>query len=214
MKETKGILNYSRFIITLDNKCENYIQFKGNYVNEEKPNEEKNITYERLIELRERISLTKSGLREDNGPEELLNLNNQFCERVNEIEIIKKLLKKTGEKDLSEDININININESKPNYCIDKKKFKNFKDLNKYLDEILLITVKIQNEYYKNEELLRFIYGRQFNIFNSCLKKKENNGLKPILKFLTNDQLISDEINNDYNYDYDLDDDKYIYAY
>ena len=113
---------------------------------------------------------------------------------MNEIEIIKKLLKKLGEKGYSENIEIKITIDKFRTNYIIDReKKFNNFKDLNKYLDKLLQKVIEIQTEYYENNELIRFIYGRQFNLFNSWLKEKDNKNIILFLKYLTNDIINSD---------------------
>ena len=58
---------------------------------------------------------------------------------------------------------------------------------------------------------MIRYIYGRQFNLFNSCLKEERYNDLVSFLKYITNDQIDSNEKLKHLNYDYELNiEDKY----
>ena len=70
-----------------------------------------------------------------------------------------------------------------------------------------------MQTKYYKDEkkQLIRYIYGRQFNLLHGFLKNVSNESLTPFLKFLTNDSIEGnvDLDKNDYIYQ-DLTNDKY----
>ena len=214
LQQITNIMKYSKFILSIDNTQEAYLKFEGTLINEEKlRNEgEKVINYEGIIELRERAMLTRK--LGDEKEKDIFNLYKIFSERVNEIEKINQLLKKLGEKGYSENIKIIIGIKDNSPSFSIDDKLIKNYEDCSKYLDDLYTKITDIQTKYYKNEELIRYIYGRQFNLLNSCLRKERNNALVPFLKFLTNDQINSKEKLKDLNfgYDYELNkEDKYI---
>jgi hypothetical protein len=93
---------------------------------------------------------------------------------------------------------------------------FKDYEECSKYLNTILIKTTETQINYYKNEktQLIRYIYGRQFNLLNSSLKNLSNSSISAFLKFLTNDQIQADvKLDKiDYNYNYDLNKkDKYV---
>ena len=211
----QDIMRYSTFILALDNTQESYLKFEGTFFNKEKPDVAKKINFEGIIELRERAMLTRK-LGDENSEEEkkISELYKQFSERVSEIDKIEQLLKKIGAKGYSENIKIAIDIKENQPVFYIDNEPNAiDYEKCSKVLDEIYRRINDIQTKYYKNEEIIRFIYGRQFNLLNASLRKQKNNALAPFLKFLTNDQIDSNEklVNLDYDYDYYLDKDKYI---
>ena len=209
------IMKDSVFTLSIDNAQEPYLNFEGILNNAPQVKIEKALTYEVIMELRERAMLTRK-LGEKNSAEEekIFNLYKTFTERVGEIEKINQSLKKLGQKGYSENIKIIIDIKDNISSFFIDDKKVNSYKDCSKYLDELLEKIKDIQTRYYKNEELIRFVYGRQFNLLNSCLRKEKNNVLIPFLKFLANDQInTKEELKNiNFGYDYDLNkDDKYI---
>ena len=109
-----------------------------------------------------------------------------------------------------------MDIKNTKPDFYSNENNFKDYEECSKYLNTILTKTTETQLNYYKNEktQLIRYIYGRQFNLLNSFLQNLSNVSLSAFLKFLTNDQIPAN-INLDkieYKYDYDLDKkDKYI---
>ena len=70
---------------------------------------------------------------------------------------------------------------------------------MNKNLSEI----IETQNYYYKNEELIRYIYGKQFNLLNYFLKEKRTDSISSFLKYLTND--IDRRSNLEFHYDNNL---------
>ena len=218
-QKIKNISKKSHFSLSIHNDKEDYYSFFGNYLNEEENQDinkievEKNISFEDLIELRGRAMLAKRlGEEKLKEEKEIFELNQLFSERVNEISKINLILKKIAMKGYSEDITISIDIIDSKPFYGCDSKDFKDYQDCIQYLNDILSKTIEIQIYYYKNYQFIRYIYGRQFNLFNCFLKRKGKKSLESFLKFISNDMLFSsikfDQIQ--YMYINDLDDDKY----
>ena len=213
LKQIKNIVNGSNFTLFISKSDEIYLKFNGNFINDEKV--EKEINFDNLIELRGRAMLTKKlGNEKSKEEKQIHEFNKKFAERVNEIEKINELLKKIGEKGYSEDIKISINIKDGAPVFCYEENRnFKNFKDYEdciSYLNNILIKTIDTQLKYYKKKEteLIRYIYGRQFNLLNCYLKNfKNDSSLSAFLKYLTNDR-IDAKVNLDnipYDYDYTL---------
>ena len=213
LQQIKDIMKNSVFTLTINNNKDPYLNFEGEYENSEKPGTKEKMNYDNIIELRERAMLTRK-LGDDKSKEEkeIFNLYKSFSERVNEIEKINQLLKKVGEKGYSENIKVIIDIKDTNPVFSIDDKYVENYTTCSKYLDKLFLKINDIQTRYYRNEELIRYVYGRQFNLLNSCLKKEKNNTLLPFLQFLTNDQINSNQNLRELNfvYDYEKDEDKY----
>ena len=214
LKQIKNIIKYSSFKLSIINTQELYLEFFGKFSDEE---QEKEINFEHLIELRGRAMLTRK-LGDENAKEEkeTYELNKDFAERVNEIEKINDLLKKIAEKGYCENIEILVEIKEAKPLfYYLNEINFKNYEECSIFLNNILTKTTETQIKYYKNEKTqsIRYIYGRQFILFNNCLKNLKNVSLSAFLKFLTNDGIKSDiDLEKiDYNYDYELNKDKYV---
>ena len=208
LKKIKNILNYSNFSLSIKNNEESYFQFTGSFDNEEKINQV--IEYEEIIELRGRAMLTKK-LGKDNSKEEqeTFKLNKKFAERVNEIEKINGILKKIAEKGYCENTIIYIEIKNSEPKFASEAQKFNDYEECNKHLNKILTEITDTQINYYKNEktQLLRYIYGRQFNLLNGVLSNISQKSLTPFLKYLTNDN-VDKNLNLEmikFNYDYDL---------
>ena len=208
LKKIKNILNYSNFSLSIKNNEESYFQFTGSFDNEEKINQV--IEYEEIIELRGRAMLTKK-LGKDNSKEEqeTFKLNKKFAERVNEIEKINGILKKIAEKGYCENTIIYIEIKNSEPKFASEALKFNDYEECNKHLNKILTEITDTQINYYKNEktQLLRYIYGRQFNLLNGVLSNISQKSLTPFLKYLTNDN-VDKNLNLEmikFNYDYDL---------
>ena len=207
LKKIKNILNESNFTLSIKNSEESYFKFEGifYFINDEKHEKIKQkITFEQLIELRGRAMLTKK-LGEDKSKEEkeIFKLNRNFAERVNEIEKINGLLKKIAEKGYSENIEIEVIIEKSNPIFA-SNIKFDDYEHCSKYLNKILTKVTETQINYYKNNEtqLMRYIYGRQFNLLLNLMRDDEiratliqnksssNNSLASFLKYLTNDRI------------------------
>ena len=216
-KQIKNIVKSSNFIISIKNEQETYLEFYGSFINDEKDKGNRTINFEDLIELRGRAMLAKKlGDEKSKEEKEIHELNKKFAERVNEIEKINDLLKKIAEKGYCENIKISVDIKDTNPVFYSSEYNFKDYEECSKYLNTILIKTTETQINYYKNEktQLIRYIYGRQFNLLNSSLKNLSNSSISAFLKFLTNDQIQADvKLDKiDYNYNYDLNKkDKYV---
>ena len=206
LKQIKNIMKSSIFNLSILNNKELYLQFIGSFIiDDEKEILRRDINFETLIGLREKVLLTKNPINK----KEINELNKIFKERVNEIESIFDLLKKISENGYSEDIEISVEIKGGNPTFYSDEINFKDFDECKEYLSNILSKTIELQKNYYKNKNtpLIRYIYGRQFNLLNGFLKNLSNESLSAFLRFLTNDKIKSDvDLENiKYNYDYDL---------
>ena len=179
--------------------------FKGNYYddsNEEKESKdkkkikEKKIDMDSLLELRDRAQLTKK-VKGDEEEKKILENNKFFIEKVSEICKIHDLLYQIYMLGYPEEINIQIKINDFE---CKFSGLGKNYHDIILNLKTKLKELKKVQLEAYIKRPLIRFIYGRQFNmIYNYLIKAIEIKKISPFLKFLTNN-LIKEE-NIDFNY-------------
>ena len=161
--------------------------FKGKYYDNSKENK---IDMDSLLELRDRAQLTKK-VKGDEEEKKLLENNKSFIKKVSQICNIHDLLYQIYMIGYPEEINVQININDF-------KSKFSGFG--NKYHDIILNLKKKLneskraQLNAYKEKPLIRFIYGRQFNlIYNYLIKAIEIKKISPFLKYLTNN-LIKEE--------------------
>ena len=207
LKQIKDITKKSIFTLSYKNNEEIYLNFNGKINNEE-------INKEKVLELRDRAMLTKKLAEQTEEEKKAFDINRQFTERMNEIEKIFNLLKKIADKGYSEDIEITVEINEGKPIFYSKNNNYKDYKDCFADLNNILIKTSETQINYYKNEktQLIRYIYGRQFNLLSGCLKNLTKNTLTPFLKFLTNDQIKNVDFDKIvYDYNFELNKDKYI---
>ena len=213
LQQITNIMKNSTFILSINNTQDPYLKFEGEFFTEENKEIKKDLKYDKIIELRERAMLTRKLGNDNEEEKKIFTLYRLFSERVSELEKINQLLKNLGEKGYSEDIKIVIHIKDNNPSFSIENKKVENYEECSKYLTDLYSRINAVQTKYYKNEELIRYIYGRQFNLLNSCLRKKRNNALAPFLKFLTNDKINSNEKlkNLNFDYDYNKDPDKYI---
>ena len=213
LQQIMNIMKNSTFILSINNTQDPYLKFEGEFFSEENAEMKKDLKYDNIIELRERAMLTRKLGNDNEEEKKIFTLYRLFSERVSELEKINQLLKNLGEKGHSEDIKIVIDIKDNNPSFSIENKKVENYEECSKYLADLYSRINEIQTKYYKNEELIRYIYGRQFNLLNSCLRKEKNNALAPFLKFLTNDKINSNEKLKSlkFDYDYNLDPDKYI---
>ena len=201
----KNIMKWTEFNLILNNSNELCLKFKG--MTKDESFFTKILDYNDIIRLNEHALLLKQ-LKKVNKQEDeqIFDVLKSISNLVNKIEKIYQILEKIGQKGYTKEIKIIIQKNENRPSYSINNIQFDNFEIFFGYLDEVLNEIIEIQNDYYMNEELIRYIYGKQFNLFFTCLTKERNyKNLIPFLKFLTNDKIDSFQILNDFNYDYDL---------
>jgi hypothetical protein len=200
----QSISKKSHFSLSIKfDKEEDYFSFFGHYSSDDDNKkdldaDEQEITLEELNELRARAMLAKKLIKDKSNEEnKMYELNQQFSERVSEINKIKTILNKIAMKGYTEDIIIAIDIIDSKPYYGYGENDFKDFKECIKYLNEILDRIIETQIYYYKKNEYIRYIYGRQFNLLNISLKRKGIKYLDSFLKYFSNDMIYSLELDS-----------------
>ena len=99
-----------------------------------------------------------------------------------------------NQKDNKEDEYINNN------KYFINDIKFENYIKIIDFLKKILIDLEKIQTQAYEEKNLIRFIYGRQFNLLYDNFKDLKDDKISPLLKYITDD-LYKKKINR-FNYE------------
>ena len=196
----KNISKESHFCLRIIFDREDFFSFEGYYFSDNSNNKKENnkekqsqidITLDELDELRGRALLGKKlGAEKSKEEKEIFELNQKFSERVNEINKIKLILNKIALKGYSEDITISIDIIDSNPYYGYNLNDFKDCKECIKYLNDILQLTIKTQISFYKKSEIVRYIYGRKFNILKKFFRNKEEKSLEPFLKYISNDMV------------------------
>ena len=185
--------------------------FEGNYeeIEEENTNEKKiktqtiKINLEALLELRDRAQLAKNTAADSDNQishKKFLENNEKFIEKVTEIYNIYNLLKSINASGYPEDIIIVINIKNYESEYSGFKEKTKEYQNIVSKLKSILIDLRESQIKAYREKPLLRYIYGRQFNMIYNHLKQKEKNRINPFLMYITNN-LISYYSLNDFSY-------------
>ena len=216
-QELRNIMKYAKFYLNSDYNSEPIVKYDEKKIKEEKT-DFRMYHYTDIIELREQIVFTKMSYEQNfKAYKDIFIFFKLFSERIDEIEIINELLAKIGQKSYNETIEIVITISENNSLFTINYNNIENYQSCYRYLNNLYNKITEIQINYYKKEEMIRYIYGRQFNLLNSCLKNK---GIElsnfPFFKFLINDKIdlfsnLDYCKNINYNYDYDLDENKYI---
>ena len=189
------ICHKSRFILK-NVKNEFFNGYYCNIFNEEKEskykkkNIENKINMDSLLELRDSAQLTKK-VKCDKEENKILENNKIFIEKVSEICNIHDLLYQIYMLGNPEEINIQINIKDFNSYFSGFGK---NYHDIISNLKKKLNEFKNVQLNAYKEKPLIRFIYGRQFNmIYNYLIKAIEIKKISPFLKYLTNN-LIKEE--------------------
>ena len=152
-----------------------------------------------LIELRDRAQLTKK-VKNDEEEKKMIENYKKFVERVSEINNICSLVKKIQMSGYPETIEIKIKIEKYFSKFSGAGLENVDYKDLTLNLQSKLDILRGTQLNGYKDKSLIRFIYGRQFNLIINTLKGIEKKGkISPFLMFLTNNLITNKEINFNY---------------
>jgi hypothetical protein len=152
---------------------------------------------ENLLELRDRVQLTKK-VTGDEKETELLEKYKKFIEIVTEIYNLYGLIQDIYKSGYPETISIEIIINNYEPQFNGCGLESNKYSDFFSKLKEILTELRKKIKSSYKYSPIIRFIYGRLFNlIYNSYTKKeKENNKISSFLKFMSNNLIKEENIN------------------
>jgi len=136
-----------------------------------------------IHEEQEKISLEKTKL--------LL----KFKEIVSNIELIEQFISVFQTKGCSLPIEIQIIIKYPEITYILRKKKIQDFSVLSQYLLNVNNYLDDALDWYYKSEQNLRFLYGKQFDTFNKHItgSKEIPSFLRYILNNLNDDMIIKE---------------------
>ena len=155
--------------------------------------EKDNIFNKKLYEddiksLRDRAQLAK------NMTEEYKYLINVINEAI-EIHTIMRVLCKKG---YPKKFKVQVKLRREKKNeketvfsslYLIDREKKEKPEEIKEILNNVLNDLKRAQKEAYETKPLIRYIYGRKFNLFNDTLHKiSDNYSFDSFLKYITND--------------------------
>ena len=153
-----------------------------------------------IISLRERAQLTKIITPQFKlfikTISEIMNIYNiiqkLFKEGYPKIIIVEiKISKKEKENNEIEEKGDKTNI---KKEFIMDKIKQKDFNETFEKLKKILTDVEMKQIEGYKTKPLIRYLYGRQFNLIYNYLNKNENKkNITPLLQFIANGEIKND---------------------
>ena len=192
----KSLFEGSTFLLSnerKENENSKELLFECKY-EEEVKKEMKKITLKKedIITLRDKALLSKV-ITDDyqyfiDSTTEIINISNLLEEiyirgypKIIKIKIYYKveIIKKA--KDEKGEIKQNID-------FFIDDQKKNSFKEIITELKNILNEIKEKQINYYKKMPLIRYLYGRQFNLLYDALEMEKSNQIKHLLKYITND--------------------------
>ena len=81
-----------------------------------------------------------------------------------------------------------IKINNKETKYYLNGSDKKSFDQIIRGLQNILKDIKERQLEAYKNKPLIRYLYGRQFNLLSEVINEEKNKSIDSLLKYITND--------------------------
>ena len=171
------ICKKSEFIV----KYVKEVDFEGSYLEkiDNKTATKKIGNIEALFELRDRAQSIKKTTNDEEGKTILKN-NKLFIQVVSNISSILNKLRKLGLAGYPNIIEIKINIDNYEESYIWESQT--NYQQIIDSLDEKLTELRKLQLNAYEKKPLIRFIYGRQFNMIKNMNKEK----LEPLLMYIT----------------------------
>jgi hypothetical protein len=196
------IYENSEFIVT--NSKDNF--FKCNFFekNIKQPNIliTRELDMDKLLELRDRAQLSKivSG---DEKEKEIIQKNHIFIKNISQIMNIYKIVQDIYNKGYHKDIIIEIRIISGEPKFQYDNNNIKNYKEIVSLLKSILDKLKEIQINSYKEKPLIRYIYGRQFNLLYNAINdannknKSINKEVYQFLQYFTNNLITKNNIDN-----------------
>ena len=194
----QGLFNGSEFI--LSNTKEN--SFLCTYKDNNKGKEQK-LEKEYIISLRERALLTKK----------ITPDYKYFIDTIAEIAKISNILSEICMKGYPENITIKVTLNvkiiykekedktkeieiEAKKDYYFNDNLAKNYNEILEKLTKILSLLNQKIIKGYETHNLVRYIYGRKFNLLYNNFNTKDNYNMISFLKYITNDLYKNDVIN------------------
>ena len=205
----KGTLNKSEFlkhqiqalfdnaVFDLSNKRND--QFLCTYIQKDKKNKEKKLNKENIIDLKERAQLAKmitpdykcfieSVTKIINISNVLENICNKGYPKILEIKIIFNIIKKIKEQNDNNLIKKNEEEYIDNNLYFFGGKQSHSYEEIIENLKKILITLKTKETNAYETKELIRFIYGRQFNLFYDYFHKKDNSNINSFLKYIMGD--------------------------
>ena len=202
--KVQALFNGSTFILSNTKKEED--SFKCIYIEniniKEKPHEAI-LNKEAISSLRERALLAKK-ITPDykcfiESITEIINISNilkEICMKGYPKTIVVKMILKVKiiikeEKDKENQMELY-----KEKEYYIDNKPKKDYTEIYEILKNILSLLKEKQINGYENMPLVRFIYGRQFNLLYDHFKNIQNNNISHFLKYVTDDN-YKNEVKN-----------------
>ena len=183
----KCISNESEFLINFDKSTKIY-NCKCNYkkikikLNKKNNNENKiEKQMDDIIILKEKAILRFK----NKGKDQYFEICQSFIKNINYITNILFLINEINKKGYPDELKISIYIKNS----LISCDNYANIENYIEELKEKLKNIEEFQKEFYKNEELLRLIYGRQLSEIFDYIKNKKGN-LNYLNKYLTNNNI------------------------
>ena len=170
IQKINKILSNSDFIIKYISTNNKYILYCNYYEKIPNQNEAKEIpiSYDELENLRERILTLNKNL-------EIYKDTLLFADIFNSIKKVLDTLEDLDRTGYPEEIYIIINVKNKKINCNYDNKKvFNNLKDLTNNLIKEKNTLIKSFEKQYKDNEILRLLYGKQISLIYNFIRYKE----------------------------------------
>ena len=187
---------YDKSIFTLSNEKDKFCICKYTSTNKK----ENTIEYEHIIELRDHAQLSEK-ITGDQKEQLIIEKCQIYIEKISEINNVYKVIKELYNKGYPEILTIIIDINNGKSIFKLNEKEYEDYKELILSLNKLLEELKKKQIDAYKNNVLIRYLYGRQFYLLYNFIKANKNNIIKkrtkeiiPILRYCSNN-LINEDI-------------------
>jgi hypothetical protein len=178
--------------IILSNTRDN--SFICNYYAKEQKKEQQ-LDKDKIISIKEKAQMAKIITSEYKcfieSTAEIINIYNILQDiymkgypKITTIKIILNISKKKKEEQKNKEDEYNTN-----NKYYIDDVQKENFTEIIDILKNVLTELNQKQIDAYETKSLIRFIYGRQFDLlYDNFNKKPKNNNVTSLLKYITND--------------------------
>ena len=150
-------------------------------------NKKEKMEKELVIALRERALLSKI----------ITPQFKNFIETISEIINLDNTLKNIFNEGYPKKIKVQVELIKKIKKFRIDEKDYKIYNEVIEKLNNLLSEIKTNRKNGYEEKDLIRYIYGRQFNLIYKKLNKIEDNkNIEHLLKYITND-LYSDNLEN-----------------
>ena len=146
----------------------------------------KKISYEEVLEVRDRSLLKKKDEEENEKKENFYEIAQDFSKKINQIDNLIDYINEICAKGYPDDISYDIKIIEGKMILTDSVKKKFNIDQVMKELTKLLKTQIVEQEKAYKENSIIRFLYGRHFYLLTKFLRFG-NCDVNHFLKYLTN---------------------------